>query len=103
MKKTILNTLIGALALFMAVISSCFSAFAVLKVMGMSIGSDLVTTMIGRFGVNTETAFLCVMILALWVVDLVIRPIIKDLMKNTLALWREQEDDGHSKANVEEC
>lgn len=102
-KKTFLNTLIGALALCSAVISSCFSAFAVFKVMGMTIGADLVTTTIGRFGVDAEIAFLCVMILVLWVVDLVIRPIIKDLIKNTLALWREQEDDGYTTTTAKDA
>lgn len=103
MKKTILKTLFGALSISAAIVFSILLAYGIFEAMLVR-DRGAIKIMIEQFSsLNVDVAFMCAMILVLWTVDLFARPLIKDYIENGLKLWREQEDDGHSKANVEEC
>ncbi|MEA0565516.1 hypothetical protein [Lysinibacillus irui] len=102
MKKEIYKILLGAMCLSAAVIAPMFFAGAIFKAMLRDKG--LIKTMIDQFSlVNIDAAFICVMILVLWVVDLFVRPIIKDLIQNALSLWRGEEDGTTTTATAKDA
>jgi len=102
MKKTILKTLFGALSISAAVVFSILFAYGIFEAMLVR-DRGAIKIMIEQFSsLNVDAAFICVMILVLWTVDLFVRPLIKDFIESGLKLWRD-EDDRHSKANVEKC
>ncbi|MFJ8462258.1 hypothetical protein ACIQ57_24610 [Lysinibacillus xylanilyticus] len=91
MKKTILKIVLGAICLSVAVVAPMFFARAIIEVMLRDAG--VIKTMIDQLSlVNIDAAFICAMILVLWVVDLFVRPIINDLIQSALRLWRGEED-----------
>lgn len=91
MKKTISKIVLGAICLSVAVVAPMFFVGAIFKAMLRDKG--VIKTMIDQFSlVNIDAAFICVMILVLWVVDLIVRPIINDLIQSALRLWRGEED-----------
>ncbi len=98
MKKMILKTLLGALLISLGIVFSILFAYGIFEAMLVR-DRGAIKIMIEQFSsLNVDAAFICAMILVLWTVDLIIRPIIRGLMK----LWRD-EDDRHTKANVEKC
>lgn len=91
MEKTILKIVLGAICFSVAVVAPMFFAGAILKAMLRDTG--VIKTMINQFSlVNIDAAFICVMALVLWVVDLFVRPLINDLIQSALRLWRGEED-----------
>lgn len=102
MKKTILKMLFGALLISLGIVFSILFAYGIFKAMLVrDIGA--IKIMIEQFSsLNVDAAFICGMILVLWTVDLIVRPLIKGLIEDGMKLWRD-EDDGHSKANIEKC
>lgn len=100
MKKTILKTFFGALSISMGIVFSILLAYGVFDAMLVR-DRGAIKIMIDEFSsLNVDAAFICGMILVLWTVDLIVRPLIKGFIEDGLNLWRD-EDDGHSKANVE--
>ncbi len=102
MKKMILKTLLGALLISLGIVFSILFAYGIFEAMLVR-DRGAIKIMIEQFSsLNVDAAFICAMILVLWTVDLIIRPIIRGLIEDGMKLWRD-EDDRHTKANVEKC
>lgn len=100
MKKKILKTVFGALCMSAAVGFSMLFAYAIFDAMLVR-DRGAIKIMIEQFStLNVDAAFTCVMILVLWAVDLIVRPLIKDLIDTGIKLWRD-EDDGSTTATTE--
>lgn len=100
MKKTILKTLFGALCISMGIVFSILFAYSIFKAMLSDKGA--IKIMIEQYSMlNVDAAFICAMILVLWTVDLIIRPLIKNLIETGMKLWRD-EDVGSTTATTAE-
>lgn len=103
MKKTILKTLFGALSISAAIMFSMLFAYGIFEAMLVR-DRGAIKIMIEQFSsINVDAAFICVMILVLWTVDLFVRPLINDFIQSGLELWREKEDGQPTTATAKDA
>ncbi len=103
MKKTILKTVFGALCISAGIVFSMLFAYGIFEAMLVR-DRGAIKIMIEQFStLNVDAAFICAMILVLWTVDLIVRPLIKDLIETGMKLWRDEEDGTTTTATAKDA
>lgn len=108
MKQNLIDSVKSGVYFSSAILISFGSAIVALRLIEKFVPEMLVAVMKNvpaNVKISADAFWITALILVVWAMDLFVRPMVKNMMQLFYDIGKKKEvtDDGHSKANVEEC